>query len=73
MHGMPALNLKALDPAELMPIPDVPESYGPRDEEEQRIYDLVMEGFASGPGKVYASVSELAAELDAQLKQLLPR
>jgi hypothetical protein len=46
---MPALNLKAIDPAELMPLPEVPESYGPRDEEEQRIYELVMEGINSGP------------------------
>jgi len=66
---MPTLNLKALDPAELMPLPDVPESYGPRDEEEQRIYDLVMEGFNGGPGKTYASVDEFAAEFRAQLRQ----
>jgi len=49
MNGMPALNLKALDPAELMPLPDVPDRYGPRNEEEQRIYELVMEGLRSGP------------------------
>jgi hypothetical protein len=64
---MPSLNLKALDPAELMPIPDVPESYGPRDEEEQRIYELVMEGLESGPGKVYATVDEFMRELDARV------
>ncbi|MBV1776277.1 hypothetical protein KSF73_11200 [Burkholderiaceae bacterium DAT-1] len=48
MNPMTSLNLKSLDPAELMPLPDVPDSYGPRDEEEQRIYDLVMEGMSSG-------------------------
>jgi hypothetical protein len=45
---MPVPNLKALDPAELMPIPDVPESYGPRNEEDQRVYDLVKAGLDSG-------------------------
>ncbi|WP_035055805.1 hypothetical protein [Andreprevotia chitinilytica] len=63
---MPALNLKSLDPAELMPLPEIPESYGPRNEEEQRIDDLVMEGINSGPGKQYASVAEFAAEFRAQ-------
>jgi len=48
-EGMSALNLKALNPTELMPLPDVPDSYGPRNEEEQHIYELVMEGLHSGP------------------------
>ena len=48
MQGMPALNLKAIDPAELMPIPNAPESYGPRNEEDQRVYDLVTAGLNSG-------------------------
>ena len=67
MKRMPALNLKALDPAELMPLPDVPESYGPRNEEEQRIYDLVMEGIHSGPGTVYATVDDFMRALDARV------
>lgn len=45
---MPISNFKALDPAELMPLPDVPESYGPRNEEDQRVYDLVTAGQNSG-------------------------
>ncbi|WP_035057779.1 hypothetical protein [Andreprevotia chitinilytica] len=48
MISMPALNLQALDPADLMPIPDVPESYGPRNEEDQRVYELVTAGIESG-------------------------
>jgi hypothetical protein len=64
---MPALNLKDLDPAELMPLPDVPESYGPRDEEEQRIYDLVMEGIDSGPGITYDTVDDFMRALDARV------
>ena len=49
MNAMPTLNLNTLDPAELMPSPDVPEGYGPRAEEEQRIYDLVYEGLRQRP------------------------
>lgn len=64
---MSSPSLKSLDPAELMPLPDVPDSTGPRSEEEQRIYDLVMAGINSGPGKVYATVDEFAAEFRAQL------
>jgi hypothetical protein len=43
------LNLTAIDPAELAPIPDVPESYGPRNEEDKRVLGLVLEGLSSGP------------------------
>jgi len=43
------LNLHKIDPAELAPIPDVPESYGPRNEEEERVLRLVREGLESGP------------------------
>ena len=45
---MPTLNLKALDPADLMPIPDVPERYGPRNAEDERVYALVKSGIESG-------------------------
>lgn len=48
MQGMAALNLNSLDPADLMPIPDVPDRYGPRDAEDERVYALVMEGLKSG-------------------------
>ncbi|WP_223879078.1 hypothetical protein [Chitinimonas arctica] len=64
---MPTLNLKALDPAELMPLPEVPESYGPRDEEEQRIHELVMEGIHSGPGVVYDTVDDFMLALEARV------
>ncbi len=44
-----ALNLHTIDPAELLPLPEVPESYGARDEEEKRVLELVKEGLESGP------------------------
>lgn len=43
------LNLNAIDPAELAPIPEVPDSYGPRNEEDVRVLALVQEGLDSGP------------------------
>ncbi len=46
-----------------MPTPEVPESYAPRNEGEQRIYNLGKEGLDSGPGKTYASVTDFIAEL----------
>jgi hypothetical protein len=61
------MNLKSLGSAEMMPLPEVPESYGPRDEEEQRIYDLVMEGINSGPGTVYDTVDDFMRALDARV------
>ncbi|MDC8758429.1 hypothetical protein [Janthinobacterium fluminis] len=67
---MTSLNLKAIDPAELMPLPEVPESYGPRNEEEKRVHALVKEALDSGPGKTYASVSDLVAELRAGIPRL---
>jgi len=45
---MQALDLTAIDPAELAPIPEVPESYGPRNDEEERILAMVQESLASG-------------------------
>ena len=49
MKHMSTLNLNAIDPADLMPIPDTPDSYGPRNEEDERVYALVMAGLNSGP------------------------
>ena len=46
---MPALNLKAIDPAQLQPLPDPPVFIGPQDDEERRVRDLVLEGLSSGP------------------------
>lgn len=43
-----SLNLYTIDPAELLPLPEVPESYGPRNEEEVRVLELVKEGLESG-------------------------
>ena len=67
---MTSLNLKSIDPAELMPLPDIPESYGPRNEEERRVYMLVKEALDSGPGKTYASVADLMAELRTGIPRL---
>jgi hypothetical protein len=67
---MPSRDLKAIDPAELMPLPEVPESYGPRNEEEKRVYELVKEALDSGPGMTYASVADLIADLRAGIPGL---
>jgi len=63
---MSTLNLHTIDPAELMPLPEVPESYGPRNAEEQRIYQLVKEAL-DAPGKTYDSVADFIAEMRATL------
>jgi hypothetical protein len=44
-----ALNLHTIDPAELLPLPEVPEGYGAGDDEEKRVLQLVKEGLESGP------------------------
>ncbi len=46
---MPALNLTAIDPAQLQPLPDPPVFIGPQDDEERHVRDLVLEGLSSGP------------------------
>lgn len=66
---MSSLHLNAIDPAELMPLPELPESYGPRDDEELRIYNMVKEALDGGPGKTYASVADFIAELSASIPQ----
>lgn len=48
-----------------MPTPEVPESYGPRNEEEARVYALVKEALEAGPGKTYDTVADFIAELRA--------
>jgi hypothetical protein len=53
---MTALNLKKLDPAQLMPIPEVPESYGPRNAEDRRVYKLVKEAFDADIWHTYETV-----------------
>ncbi len=52
-----------------MPLPEMPESYGPRDDEELRIYNMVKEALDVGPGKAYASVADFIAELSASIPQ----
>lgn len=42
----PKHDLSDIDPAELAPIPEVPESYGPRNAEERRILAKVQEALA---------------------------
>ncbi|MBJ7313355.1 hypothetical protein H7U20_24605 [Rugamonas sp. CCM 8940] len=61
-----------MDPADLIPLPEVPDSYGPRDEEERRVHTLVKEALDSGPGKNYASVADFLAELRAGIPGLNP-
>lgn len=46
-----------------MPTPDVPESYGPRNKEEARVFALVKEALDVGPGKTYDTVVGLIDEL----------
>lgn len=43
---MQPLDLMALDPADLAPLPEVPESYGPRNAEERRILARVQAALA---------------------------
>ena len=71
---MSNLNLKALDPAELLPLPAAAsDSCAPRDEEERRIFALVREGIESGPGVLYPNAAAFAAEFAAQLPRILKR
>ncbi|MBV8667262.1 MAG: hypothetical protein JO269_12335 [Burkholderiaceae bacterium] len=60
---MSVLNLKSLDPAELAPLPEVPESFGPRNEEDERVLALVKQGLSSG--QAIPVDDAFFAELDA--------
>lgn len=64
---MAALKLTSIDPAQLMPTPEVPETYGPRNEEDVRVYKLVKEALDAGPGKKYDSVTDFMRALDARV------
>lgn len=66
---MTSLHLNTIDPAELMPTPEIPESFGPRNEEERRVYNLVKEALDSGPGKSYCSVAEFIADLRTTIRR----
>ncbi|NRR29085.1 hypothetical protein HSX11_02700 [Oxalobacteraceae bacterium] len=61
---MTSLNLKSIDPVQLLPTPDVPDSYGPRNEEDVRVYKLVKEAFDTGPGKKFDTVADFMSALD---------
>lgn len=63
IYRMKSLNLNDIDPAELMPTPDVPESYGPRNAGETRIHELVSEALDADDGQVYETVDDLIDEL----------
>lgn len=58
-------NYQALDPADLSPLPDVPDQYGPRDADEVQILQLVLEGLASGPG---IPLEEVLSELESVVR-----
>ncbi len=63
---MATLNLKSLDPADLMPAPEVPESYGPRNDEDVRVYAFVKEALNACPGTKYDSVEDFMRALLSQ-------
>lgn len=50
-RDMPKFDLTAIDPAELVPLPDAPASYGSRDAEDEHVHALVVEGLTSGPAE----------------------
>jgi hypothetical protein len=64
---MHSFNLTAIDPVELAPIPDVPESYGPRNEEDQHVLALIQQGISSG--QALPVDDAFFAELDAIVSQ----
>ncbi len=72
-EAMTTLNLKSLDPATLMPLPEVPESYGPRNEEDLRVYTLVKEAIDGGPGRKYDTVADFMGTLNARVSRSLSR
>ena len=69
---MKSLNLDAIDPAELLPTPEVPESYGPRNEEERRIYERIKEALDSDDGETYDTVADLIDELRRSIPPQVP-
>ena len=69
---MKSLNLSAIDPAELVPAPEVPESYGPRNEEERRIYERVKEALDCDEGETYDTVADLIDELRRGIPPQVP-
>lgn len=66
IDGMASHNLKSIDPAQLSPTPEVPECYGPRDDEDVRIHQLVRAALDAGPGKKYDTVASFIQALDVR-------
>ena len=64
---MTSLDLKSLDPAQLMPTPEVPDSFGPRNQEDLRVYKLVKEAIDTGAGKKFDTVAEFMRALDIRV------
>jgi hypothetical protein len=64
---MATRNLKSIDPAQLLPTPEVPESYGPRNDEDLHVHQLVQEALDAGPGKKYATVADFIQALDTRV------
>jgi hypothetical protein len=62
-------NLKSLDSAQMMPTPEVPDSYGPRNEADVHVYNLVKDALDAGPGKKYATVADFMRTLDARVSR----
>ena len=63
------LNLKSIDPAQLMPIPEVPESYGPRNEEDMRVYVLVKEAIDSSRSNTYATPADFLRSVRTRIRR----
>lgn len=66
---MTSLDLNSIDPAHLMPTPEVPDSYGPRNEDDVRVYKLVKEALDAGPGRKYDTVADFMLALDARMSR----
>ena len=66
-YGMQPFNIETIDPAELAPIPEVPETFGPRNEEDVRVLDLVLTSLSSGAALPLDAT--FFAELDAIISQ----
>ena len=64
---MATRKLKSIDPAQLLPTPEVPESYGPRNDEDLHVHQLVQEALDAGPGKKYDTVADFIQSLDARV------
>ena len=46
-----------------MPVPEVPESYGPRNDEDREVQALIQEALDSGPAQSYETVADFMEAL----------